>query len=162
MKNNQPPKELSMSAEEIRILKTGSCLSVSGRSTLTYHIGCKADRTVHIRIIENTGAGLFSKEWTAIDPLLSSEEKAVTSGSLHALFKGKSANSAGFLLAVLINEGLINIVNEKPRKYERADPEQFNTSIQALMDLDTASADQKKPTKVKDKKKEEPNPENQS
>ena len=28
---------------DIRILKVGSCLSVSSKSTLTYHIGCTAN-----------------------------------------------------------------------------------------------------------------------
>jgi len=116
----------------IRILKTSQCNSLSGKSTLSYQIGCDTDSTIHIRLTENSGAGMFSKAWTPLTPLLSSEDKMVTSGSLNPLFAGKSVNSAGFLLAVLIHEGLIQIVGEKPRTYERRDPKEFMDAIQAI------------------------------
>ena len=36
---------------DIRILKIGSCESVSRKSTLTYHIGCTADGEIHLRYL---------------------------------------------------------------------------------------------------------------
>jgi hypothetical protein len=57
-----------------------------------------------------------------LDPLLTSEEKPITAGLLHSLFKGKSINTAGFIIAKLITEGLLKISNESLRSYELTDP----------------------------------------
>lgn len=121
----------------MRILKTAECPSLSGRSTLTYNIGCENEKEVFISLVANSGPGIFNKGWIEVaqlDPLLSSAEKPITSGLLHALFNGKSANSAGFLLAVLIKEGLIKISKESLRCYERIDPAEFKKTIQELID----------------------------
>ena len=142
------------------ILKTAECPSLSGRSTLTYNIGCENEKEVFISLVANSGPGIFNKGWIAVaqlDPLLSSAEKPITSGLLHALFNGKSANSAGFLLAVLIKEGLIKISKESLRCYERIDPAEFKKSIQALIDKgDSLDANQSPAPKKKSKKKETP------
>ena len=45
---------------DMRVLKTSSCKTLSGKSTLTYQIGCLPDSTVHLRIAKNTGGGFFS------------------------------------------------------------------------------------------------------
>lgn len=126
-------------SEEIRILKTASCSSLSGRSTLTYDIGCNSHRSVYLRLSENTGKGIFSKVWiplAQLDPLLASEEKPITSGVILKLYKGKSVNTAGFIIAVLISEGLLKVSKESLRSYERNDSSEFNQNIQKLMDAD--------------------------
>lgn len=153
MKSQAPVKEQST----IQVLKASECSSISGRSNLSYSIGSDAQKKVFIRITENTGAGLFSKEWTAI---VLPDDKAITSGTLNSLFKGKSVNTAGFLLAVLIHEGVIKIVNEKPRKYERNDPDDFNKWIQSVMSSEIPPVDQKKSPKEK-KRAEETNSDSQ-
>ncbi len=91
---------------ETKIIKTGTCPSVSGKSTLTYQIG-KVGADIQIRIYENTGAGRFSNEWLS----LKSIEQAVgktpfTSSKLYELFNGRSINTAAFMLAAMISEGL--------------------------------------------------------
>ena len=58
----------------IRIIKITSCPSSSGKTTLTYHIGCTTDKDIQFRVVANTGGGLFSPEWIsllAIQPALS-------------------------------------------------------------------------------------------
>ena len=93
---------------DIRILKIGSCESVSRKSTLTYHIGCMADGEIHLRIYANTAAGFFSQEWlplTSIDQVLIKAGGHFTSFALQPLFRGKSQNNPAFLLAVLLREG---------------------------------------------------------
>ena len=114
-------------APVLRILRKSTCPSVSGRSTLTYHIGVDEFQVVHLRIFANTGKGMWSKGWipmSEIHQLLAgeTEEKQLTSGSLHSLFLGKSVNTAGFLLAVLKNEGLIQTVPGSLRSYEHYCP----------------------------------------
>ena len=43
-------------------------------------------------------------------------------------------NTSGFLMAVLLNEGLIKLINGKTRSYTCCDPTAFTASIQALID----------------------------
>ena len=57
------------------VLKTGSCPSLTGASTLTYEIGTAAGGIV-FRITGNSGGGLFGKEWvpwSALQPVLATD-----------------------------------------------------------------------------------------
>lgn len=145
--------------EEMTILKVGTCPSLSGRSTLTYHLGCDTKKAVFISLVENTGAGIFSKAWiplAQLDPLLASEEKPITSGVLRSMFQGKSVNTVGFLVAALIAEKLLKVADEKLRTYERIDPTEFKKAIAARMESKVLPQLDIKPAKVKEKKKEVP------
>ncbi len=76
---------------DIRILKVGSCASVSGKSTLTYHIGCAAESDIQFRVYDNTGAGFFSKEWLSLNTILELLPKggqSFTSFNLQPLLRG--------------------------------------------------------------------------
>jgi hypothetical protein len=118
---------------EIKILKTGSCPSLSGKSTLTYRIGCKDGNEICLSLAGNTGKGVFNKDWIELEQvhsLLSSQEK-ITSGSLLGLFEGKNSNSAGFILAVLLNEGFLKVSSDNQRNYERIDQKEYQKIIQA-------------------------------
>lgn len=90
--------------------KSGLCKSLSGGGTLTYHIGGDDDKGQMVRLYQNSGTGLFSKDWVSFDEihtLLRGYQEPFTSQALSPLFKGKSANSAGFLMAVLLKEGVV-------------------------------------------------------
>ena len=122
---------------DVRILKTATCPSASGRSTLTYQLGCTPASDVVIRMWGNTRAGFFSKEWVsfaAIQRALSGKhEKSLTSFALIALFKGKSVNTPAFLFAALRNEGLVKPLKDTPRRCERTDHTNFVAGVKALM-----------------------------
>ena len=122
--------------EEIRILKVASCLSLSSRSTLTYHIGCNG-KEIYIRLQGNSSGGMFSKEWIGLDRFELSKEQPITARSIHEYFHHKSINTSGFLMAVLKSESLIKPMEEKSRTYRRCDPTAFKTAIQALIDSDS-------------------------
>lgn len=113
----------------IRIIKTGSCSSLSGRTTLTYHVGWLDG--IYFQLHQNSSGGLFSKEWVSLERLGIEEGQPISSISIQSLFSGKSSNTGGFLLAVLLNEGLIE---RKGRQYQGCDPSAFTTAIQALAD----------------------------
>lgn len=49
----------------IECLCTAECTSVSGRSTLTYAIGRHPDQSLHLRIVSNSGGGMFCGDWAA-------------------------------------------------------------------------------------------------
>jgi hypothetical protein len=138
----------------IRILKAGSCSSRSGKSTLTYHIGCSAESDIHFRVYTNTGSGYFSREWLALNTileLLAKVGKSFTSFNLQPLFRGKSVNTPAFLLAVLVEEGLVK-PSEKKRCYELAEPSAFMDKIKPLIDSKTSLNDDDKPVKPLKKK----------
>ena len=44
-----------MNTDSIRILKTGTCPSLSGKSKLTYELGCDDRAGLQLRIAKNTG-----------------------------------------------------------------------------------------------------------
>jgi len=109
--------------QSLRILKVGRCPTVSGKSTLTYHVGCTAESAIQIRLYANSGNGFLNQDWipwTAIQERLKpqSGESTFTSQVLHALFRGKSLNSPGFLMAVLKAEGVVKPSAVKRRCYE--------------------------------------------
>ena len=112
-----------MTNTELNILKKGTCPTLSGKSKLSYVIGTD-DNAVYIRIAANTGGGFYSGEWVAvkdIEAALTKTPDEVTSLALFKLFKGKSVNSAGFLLAVLKHEGVVETVKGKKRKHTYVD-----------------------------------------
>jgi hypothetical protein len=114
-------------------IKTGTCTSLSGLSTLTYQIGCNEKNELHLSLTGNTGKGVFNKDWIELEQsysLLSSQEK-ITSGSLLGLFEGKNSNSAGFILAVLLKEGLLKVSSDNQRNYDRVDQKEYQKIIQA-------------------------------
>jgi hypothetical protein len=122
----------------LRILKVGRCPTVSGKSTLTYHVGCTAESAIQIRLYANSGNGFLNQDWipwTAIQERLKpqSGESTFTSQVLHALFRGKSLNSPGFLMAVLKAEGVVKPSAVKRRCYEATKDARFLAEIERLM-----------------------------
>ena len=137
--------------QDIRILKIGSCESVSRKSTLTYHVGCMADGEIHLRIYANTAAGFFSQEWlplTSINQVLTKAGGHFTSFALQSLFRGKSQNNTAFLLAVLQREGLVGRAIDKKRCYDKLDAGPFIAEIRALIGSNTSLSDNDKPSKT--------------
>ena len=122
---------------DMRVLKTSSCKSVTGKSTLTYQIGSLPDSTLHVRISGNTGAGFFNDEWIALKDILrvldnGPEDLPLTSFLLQSLLKGGSVNTPAFLMAALTNERLLRVLKGKKRGHEFLDPEGFDAKMDRL------------------------------
>jgi hypothetical protein len=137
-----------MNTDSIRILKTGTCLSLSGRTKLTYEVGGGPDSQISLRITKTAGTGSFSKDWVALERIHALLErnagKPITSHTLAPLFT--SANNPGFTLAVMKHERLVRPIADNPRCYERLDGKAFFGEIQALMGSKPASAKTKTKT----------------
>lgn len=123
-----------------RIVKVGECLNLSAKFKLTYHIGIDDQDSIMIRVAENEGGGYFSPEWVKLDTIiakLDSAKKPLTSFSLHGIFAGKSANTPGFIFAVLYAEGLVERDLDNPRVYVSSDPKPAIEAIEALIKAGT-------------------------
>lgn len=121
-----------------RILKIATAPSLSGKSRLTYHIGCRSDSEVLLRVYANSSTGYFSKEWVALNAIQQLLAKApqdgtLTSTALIPLFEGKSINTPPFLFAALLNEGLVKPSTTTKRCYECTDGKAFQAQIKALI-----------------------------
>lgn len=100
---------------------SGSCLSVSGRSTLTYTVGRgQGDNALYLRIANSTGNGVWCKDWAsaqAIEVIVAGAQD-LTAKSFHCLHPGKSINTGGFVLAALRDLGLIQPGEVNTRLHE--------------------------------------------
>jgi hypothetical protein len=131
-----------MTTDDIRVLKTGTCPSLSGKTKLTYEVGGGPNSQISLRITKTAGTGSFSKDWIGLDrvhALLKKQSgKPITSHTLAPLFT--SANNPGFTLAVMKHERLVRPIADNPRCYERLDGKAFFSEIEALMGSRPASA----------------------
>ncbi|MEN8132221.1 MAG: hypothetical protein ABFS45_18995 [Pseudomonadota bacterium] len=123
---------------DMRILKKATCKTLSGKSTLTYHVGASPDDETHVRIHANDGGGMFSREWISFEAIQAALENdgegaAITSVRLIPLFKGKSVNTPSFLLAALKHLKLVRPMQGKTRHHERLDPGPFLDQVEKLM-----------------------------
>ena len=131
----------------IRTLKTGNCSSRSGKSKLTYLIGADSASEIHFRINGNTGNGFFNNDWVPLEiilELLTKAGGAFTSYALHPLLKGKSNNTPAFLIASLLEEGIIHRSLTEKRCYEMSDVSVFMAKIKPLLESKTESKPSKK------------------
>jgi len=131
------PTEIPM-----RVLKVGTASSLSNRSTLGYAIGCDDTNAIFLSLRSNTAAGMFSKNWVAFLDIANALVHAdrITSSTLLPLYANTSRNNAGFMLAVLLAEGL---VCPSDRHYMRQEFKPFQQHINALIDagVDLGDAD---------------------
>ena len=91
----------------VRVLRSATCPSLSGKSKLSYELGCKDGSEIQLRIVANSAAGSFNRDWIDLQAVRSTLEKAprgtpITSNVLSPLFRGKSVNNQLFLFAVLV------------------------------------------------------------
>lgn len=140
----------------IRILKIATCPTLSGKSTLTYHLGCAAESGIHFRVHGNTGGGFFNQDWVSlatIQQLLDKQpdDKPITSQLLYPIFRGKSLNTPAFLLAVLKAEGLISSSKDKKRSHECNDLAGFLAEVKTLIasSVDLKVAEKAKAVKLR-------------
>lgn len=133
-KSKKVAKQPKASGPKVRILKVSRCASLSGRSELTYHVGC-IDDAIQLRVYQNTGQGYFNQEWIpydAIQELLTSHE-LFTAETLRSIFLGKSVNTAGFFMAVLKHLGLIETSKANRRCYSHTDSATFEDQTEQLI-----------------------------
>lgn len=127
----------------MRVLKVGTTVSLSKGSTLGYAVSCNDSNAIFLSLRSNTAAGMFSTNWIAFLDIAEALVHAdkITSATLAPLYEYTSKNNAGFMLAVLLAEGL---VSPSDRHYVRQDFKPFQQHINALMaaGVDLGDADE--------------------
>ncbi len=118
----------------IQAFKADKCLSLSGRSTLTFELGLDPEKRLHLRVTHNTGKGHHNPGWVAyeaVEPLLMGAETLSASG-LAKLFQGTSVNTAGFVMAVLKHLGAVQAVPDRRNAYQYATTTEWKEAKEAL------------------------------
>ena len=138
----------------ITTIKKSTCKTLQGTATLTYHIGLDDTGAIQWKIAASTGNGMFSTEHVAFTDIQKAladwpADLPITSMTLRALFQGKSVNTPAFLLATLINEGILQQVPGKKRHYQHGDPDAFLAAVAELKGAHTQSGKSKPRAKVK-------------
>ncbi len=103
----------------IKLLQQGSCTSLSDTGVLDYEVGSDDAEETYFRVVANNAGGFFSQEWVAWSKIFAAcnASERFTSITLRGLFRGKSVNTAGFLLAALMHQGLVRRMEGKTRHY---------------------------------------------
>ena len=135
----------------LETIHTGECLSLSGQSSLTYAIGRNPeDQSLHLRIVANSGGGMFCDEWASgadIDALVQSN-LVLISRSMCELHAGRSINTGGFVLAILKHLGLVRVNAENSRHHEMVPGTTFEqVALEAMGQA--VSSDRRKTIKLK-------------
>jgi len=122
-----------------RIIKKGTCPTLSGKEILTYHIGCDDSKSIYFRVVANSGSGFFNKYWLALTDIQqcfedSPVDSSITSFTLWSLLKGKSSNTSAFILAALKHEGVVATLKGKRRNHEYIEPVEFLAEMDKLID----------------------------
>jgi len=145
----------------IRILKIGTCSTLSNSAILTYHVGVSNEGEIFFRVWANTGSGYFSREWVSLIAIqkifaeVPADGIVITSYLLHPLLEKRSVNTHGFIWASMLSEGLVQRSSTDERGYESTDGKEFFSAIQALIDSNVSLDQDAKPKKVSKKKMEE-------
>ena len=137
--------------EVMEIILEGSCPTISGQSTLTYQVGRKRGdpaSALHLRIAANTGRGMFCKDWipvSAVEEVIASSEQ-LSGRSFRDIWRGRSTNNGGFLVAILKNLGALRRVSADSHAHEAVAGATVKKAIEARMS-------EKKPAPSKPPKK---------
>jgi hypothetical protein len=140
----------------VKVIHSATCVSLSGKSNITYQIGKDPESNIYLRIHANTGGGFFSPEWVALAEVQkfiadAPKDKPLSSWSLHQLFRGKSVNTPAFFMAALVHEKWLRILKGKKRGLEVLDEKPFMAKLEKLKGSGKA-AKPKKPAKASARK----------
>jgi hypothetical protein len=107
---------------------------------------------IHWKIAASTGNGMFSKEWVAFTDIQQAldnwpNDSPIVSMAVYPLYAGRSVNTPSFLLATLVNEGILQQVPDKKRHYQLGDAKAFQVA------MDKLKATHSQPSKAKPRAK---------
>lgn len=142
--SKQEPEVEVCDVPVIHVAKIATTESLSGLSTLEYHVGYEAGNpgNIHFRIWKNSGGGKFNADWiglAAVEKALAGipPDGAFTAAALAPIASGKSVNTSSFIGAALLAAGLIVRSEKVARSYERGNPANWWNALRALIEAQT-------------------------
>lgn len=147
----------------IRIIKKSTCQKLSSRAKgeLTYHIGHDdKNKSLLFRVTANSGGGFFSKEWIALDDIVSAIDEQ-DSNTFKAiifipLYASKGANNHGFLAATLRTESVLKSIEDQPLSHTIGNVKTFKAVMAKLVKAKTDLHDEVAEAEaIKEKKRQE-------
>ena len=126
--------ETENAVDPIETLYQSEVPSLSERSMLGYEIGRHVeDATLHLRIVSNSGGGMWCKDWASASDIQSIVIGAteLTAKSFHELHSGRSINTGGFVLAAVKGLGFIRPNAENTRLHEHVPTTTFEQVVMA-------------------------------
>ena len=142
----------------VQVLKEVNCPTSSGKSILGYQVGTDDSGAIYLKVASNDGGGYFSTEWIAFADIQAAieawpKDQGVTSMAFRKIFRGKSANTPGFLIAILAAENLLEPMADKKRVHQACDPAPFLSSVEELKEEAGITSGKKPAAKAKAKPK---------
>ena len=146
----ETPSESVPGSAIVERICVGTCPSLTNRSTLTYAIGRdQQDQSLHLAIIGNSSAGMFCKDFTPaeqIDSIVVGSFE-LTSTAFQVCHPHRSTNTAGFILAVLSDLGLVQRGNVNTRLHEHVEGTSFEQVALARIEASKESGKSKRKSK---------------
>ena len=126
--------ETQTEVDPIETIYQSEVPSLSERSMLGYEVGRHTvDGTLYLRIVSNSGKGMWSKDFASASDIQSIVIGAteLTAKSFHQLHSGRSINTGGFVLAALKGLGFIRPNAENTRLHEHVPTTTFEQVVMA-------------------------------
>jgi hypothetical protein len=128
----------------------GNCPSLTNRSILTYEIARDPeDQSLHLAIVGNSGAGMFCRDFSSaklIDSIVTGSEE-LTSTAFQVCHPHRSSNTAGFILAVLADLGLVRRGKINTRLHEHVEGTAFDQVVLARLEASKEAVKSKRKSK---------------
>lgn len=136
---------MSKTTDNHTTLKQGSCCSLSQTGIIGYEISRGSTGAIYISLQANSGSGYFSKQTQRVTEIIDALEQfeskyVITSLALKDLYPDTSINSWSFLMACLLEEGLVEKHPDQPRRFKLTDPEAFLARLEKLKPVAKAKA----------------------
>jgi hypothetical protein len=143
--------------QEVTLLKTANCPSLSRTGTIGYEISADDTGAVLFRLTSNSGAGYFNNKVRVsfddvLDALKAFEKQfPITSLAMKDVYPAHSSiNNWSFLTAVLLAEGVVETHPDHPRRYRLCkNPDAFLSSLDKQKATHSVSAKPKPKAKAK-------------
>lgn len=118
-------------------ISTSTCPSLTNTSKISYMVATDPFGNLYFQIINNSATGKFSGEWIAYNDIKSALPIGTFSSvPLRTLYRNKSLNTPGFLLAALLNEGVVEKEAGKRLLYRACPDDAFLAEMQELIDAE--------------------------
>lgn len=136
------PKQSS--PQDLTPISTSTCPSLTNTSKISYKIATNPSSNIYFQIIKNSNNGKFSEEWIAYKDAKSALPiGSFSSAPFRKLYRNKSLNTPGFLLAALLNEGIVERELGKVMLFRFRSDEEFLAEIEKLTEkIDATDATQ--------------------